>query len=78
MKTGKKLPEKTLTELRKELGLTLAQVGDRVGLNRSNVSRFEHRTDHTSASLRSYVEALGGTLEVYAVFPDKTVRIHRE
>ena len=78
MKTGKKTPEKTLAELRKELGLTQTQVGDRVGLKRSNVSRFERRIDHTSASLRSYVEALGGTLEVYAVFPNKTVRIHRD
>lgn len=75
MKTESDSLEKTLVELRKELGLTQTQVGDRVGLKRCNVSRFERNGDHKTWTLRSYIEALGGTLEVSAVFAGKTIRI---
>jgi len=48
-----------------------------------NVSRLEGRSDVYLSTLRSYVEALGGHLEIAAVFPDERVAIavgpeHRE
>lgn len=35
----------------------------------------ERRADMYVSSLRSYIEALGGELEILARFPDGTVRI---
>jgi hypothetical protein len=44
-------------------------------MSQAEVSRFESREDHLLSSLRRYVEALGGTLEVWAVFDDRKVRL---
>jgi len=41
----------------------------------SGVSRIEHQTDLYLSTLRSYIEAMGGSLEVSAVFPDGKVLI---
>jgi hypothetical protein len=39
------------------------------------VSRIEHREDLQISTLRRYIEALGGELELTARFADQTVRI---
>ena len=36
----------------------------------SEISRIENRTDVYVSTLASYVEAMGGRLEIRAVFPD--------
>jgi hypothetical protein len=36
---------------------------------------LEHKEDLYLSTLRDYVEALGGRLEIYAVFPDQTVSL---
>jgi hypothetical protein len=36
---------------------------------------MEQRTDMYLSTLRSYVEAMGGALEIRAVFPDGDVKI---
>ena len=46
------------------------------GIGQAEVSRTERRDDHLLSTLRAYVEALGGKLEVIAVFEDKQVRLH--
>ena len=43
--------------------------------NESNVSRVERGQDVYLSTLRSYVEALGGRLELTAVFPDQTITL---
>jgi hypothetical protein len=45
------------------------------GMDQRNISKLEKRTDMFLSTLRSYVEALGGSLEIRAVFPDGEVRI---
>ena len=41
----------------------------------SEVSKAERRDDHLLSTLRRYIEALGGELEVVARFGDKSVRL---
>jgi len=44
-------------------------------VNQSEVSKIEHRTDVYISTLAEYVEALGGRLEIRAVFRDREMRI---
>ncbi len=61
----------TLAELRGEVGLTQRDVAKTLGQSRANVSRIEHEEDLYLSTLREYVEALGGKLQISAVFPDQ-------
>ena len=67
--------EMNLPELRKALGKTQLDVSDAAEMAQAKVSEFERRDDHVLSVLRRYVEALGGKLEVSAVFDDKRVRL---
>lgn len=61
--------EYTLAELRKHQRMTQAQLAETLGIRQASVSRIEH-TDPSGAqlaTLRSYIEALGGKLEIAAV-----------
>lgn len=64
-----------LGELRKERGVTQADVAEMLQHSQANVSRIERERDVYLSTLRSYVEALGGELELLAVFDDETIRI---
>lgn len=66
----------SLQELRKLSGKTQAEVADLLGKTQSELSRLERRDDHLLSSLRRFVEALGGELEVVARFGDKCVKLH--
>jgi predicted transcriptional regulator len=44
-------------------------------MSQSEVARFEKRDDHRISTLRRIVEALGGELEIRAVFKGRTVRL---
>lgn len=61
----------TLKELRQETGLTQARVSQILEMPQSNVSRLEQNSDMLLSTLRNYVEALGGTLNLTVEFPDK-------
>src|SRR5919112_1000464 len=64
-----------LAELRGQRGITQQNVAGRLGVTQANVSRIEHEEDLYLSTLRSYVAALGGELEVNAVFPDGKVAL---
>ena len=64
-----------LEELRKALQMTQAKLAQSLGVNQGEVSKIEHRTDLYLSTLSEYVEAMGGRLEIRAVFPDREVRI---
>jgi DNA-binding XRE family transcriptional regulator len=64
-----------LGELRSELGVTQVEMARQLDVTQANVSRIEHEEDLYLSTLRSYVEALGGELELRAVFPDRTVQL---
>jgi len=61
----------TLQELRKIAGLTQASLSEDLQMPQSNVSRLEKSSDMLLSTLRSYVEALGGTLNLTVELPDK-------
>jgi hypothetical protein len=46
-----------------------------LGINQATISKLERRTDMYLSSLRRFVEAMGGELEITATFPDGRVRI---
>jgi transcriptional regulator with XRE-family HTH domain len=64
-----------LEEVRKARRMTQAQLADTLGVNQGEVSKIEHRTDIYLSTLAGYVEALGGKLEIRAVFPNREMRI---
>lgn len=64
-----------LDELRKARQMTQVKLAQSLGVNQGEVSKIEHRTDLYLSTLSDYVEALGGRLEIRAVFPDREVRI---
>jgi predicted transcriptional regulator len=69
------LEELTLKDLRRELSLTQVEVGRALAMTQPELSRLESRSDHLTSTLRRYVEALGGELEVTAVFGDRRVKL---
>jgi DNA-binding Xre family transcriptional regulator len=64
-----------LAELRQARQATQRELADALEMTQANVSRIEHEDDIYLSTLRRYVEALGGQLEVHAVFPDETVKV---
>lgn len=64
-----------LDALRKAREMTQLQLSEVLGVHQSEVSKIEHRSDICVSTLVDYVEALGGHLEIRAVFPDRQVRI---
>jgi DNA-binding XRE family transcriptional regulator len=62
-----KLP---LKELRQARALTQDRIAELLQVNQGAVSKLEKRTDMYLSTLRSYIEAMGGTLDIRAVFPD--------
>ncbi|MEO8292764.1 MAG: XRE family transcriptional regulator [Actinomycetota bacterium] len=62
-----------LAELREERGLIQQKLADHMRVTQANISRVEHQDDLYLSTLRGYVEALGGRLEIRAVFDDQAV-----
>lgn len=69
------MQEMPLYELRQARQLSQEQLARELHVKQANVSKIEHRTDVYISTLRSYVEAMGGELEITAKFPQGTVKI---
>jgi len=69
------LAELRLREVRAACELTQQQLAERLHIDQPNVSRLERRSDVHVSTLADYITALGGRLELLAVFPEGTVRI---
>jgi DNA-binding XRE family transcriptional regulator len=78
--------EMTLRDLRRALDRTQVWLARELGVKQETVSRLEKRSDMLLSTLRGYVEAMGGELELIATFPDRlpvrlktlaTVRAHK-
>lgn len=59
-----------LAEVRKQLGITQARLADDLEVSQANISRIEKERDLKLSTIDGYVAALGGRLELRAVFPD--------
>jgi DNA-binding XRE family transcriptional regulator len=64
-----------LDQLRKAQEMTQLELAGILGVNQGEVSKIEHRSDICVSTLADYVEALGGRLEIRAVFKDREIRI---
>jgi len=60
----------SLRELRKARRLSQKSVAEKLRTNQAGVSKIEKRADLMLSTLRGYVEAAGGRLELVARFPD--------
>ena len=63
---------RTLQELRKAREMTQSRLAEILGVTQDNVSRIEKRSDVLLSTLRSYVEAMGGELDLVVTFPGGT------
>lgn len=68
-----KLAAQRLSGMRERRSMTQREVADALAVSQANVSRIEHEDDLYLSTLRAYVEALGGTLDINARFPDGEV-----
>jgi hypothetical protein len=50
--------------------MTQNRLAELLHVNQGTVSKMEKRTDMSLSTLRSYIEAMGGTLDIRAIFPD--------
>jgi transcriptional regulator with XRE-family HTH domain len=64
-----------LAEIREHRGLTQVDVARVMQTSQASVSKLERREDLYLSTLRGFVEALGGQLELSAVFPEGRIAI---
>jgi hypothetical protein len=69
------IEEMTLQQLRQGLSKTQDDVARAAEMTQSELSRLESRADHRISTLRRYVEALGGELEITAIFGGRRVKL---
>jgi transcriptional regulator with XRE-family HTH domain len=63
--------EKSLRDLRRARTLTQKRMAKKLGIGQESVSKLESRSDMMLSTLRNYVEAMGGRLNLIAEFPDR-------
>lgn len=76
-KTEELLGRLPLYQLRQARSLSQHELADILHVQQGSISKLERRTDMYLSTLRRFIEAMGGTLEVTARFPDGIVRIER-
>jgi transcriptional regulator with XRE-family HTH domain len=64
------LQRMALDELRNAKKLTQADLAEMLDVPQSSVSRIEQRADMYLSTLRNYIHAMGGVLQIQAIFPD--------
>ncbi len=65
----------TLHERRERVGATQEELAHALDVSQTTVCDLEHKRDVYLSTIDSYVEALGGKLELCAIFPDQTIRL---
>ena len=61
----------TLQQLRKAKELTQVQLAETLGIRQATIAKMEKRSDLMISTLRSYVEAMGGRLNLIVEFPGR-------
>ncbi|WP_163836089.1 XRE family transcriptional regulator [Spartinivicinus ruber] len=69
-KAAELLTEMTLAELRQSKDITQTELAEALSTTQPNIANVEKRSDVYLSTLRNYLHALGGELEVVARFPD--------
>ena len=74
-KADQMIRDMALAELREAHALTQVQFAKLLGVEQAAVSKMERRTDMYISTLQTAIKAMGGDLEIRAIFPDGVVRI---
>lgn len=74
-KADQMIRDMALDELRAARELTQTQLAKLMGVEQAAVSKMERRTDMYISTLQTAIKAMGGDLEIRAVFPNGTIRI---
>ena len=61
----------TLKDLRQAVACTQQDLAESLGVGQDTISRIERRSDLLLSTLRRYVNAMGGELELVARFPNR-------
>jgi len=69
------IEEMPLAELRQARHFTQEQIASSMKIKQASVSKMEGQTDMYISTLRKYIKAMGGELEIVAKFPEGNVLI---
>ncbi len=61
----------TLKDLRQAVQRTQEELASSLGVGQDTISRLEQRSDMLISTLKRYVRAMGGELDLVARFPDR-------
>jgi transcriptional regulator with XRE-family HTH domain len=61
----------TLKDLRQAVKRTQEELASSLGVGQDTISRLEQRSDMLISTLKRYVEAMGGELDLVARFPNR-------
>ena len=73
----KMIEEMALDELREARRLTQEHLAELLHVNQAAISKVERRADMYVSTLGKIIKAMGGELEIRAVFPEGQVRINQ-
>ena len=74
---AKMIDEMALDELREARDLTQEQLARLLHVNQAAVSKMERRADMYITTLQGVIKAMGGRLEIRAIFPNGVVSINQ-
>ena len=74
-RVAKRMEAYRLGEVRQARKLTQAALAAKMGTDQGSISRMEQQGEFFVSTLRSYIEATGGRLEMQAVYPDHTLTL---
>ncbi|WP_116812610.1 helix-turn-helix domain-containing protein [Steroidobacter cummioxidans] len=63
--------ELSLQDLRKAMNRTQVELARTLNVGQDTVSRYEQRSDMLLSTLKDYIEAMGGELDLVARFPNR-------
>ena len=69
--------EMALAEVRKAMSLTQTDLAEMLHIKQAAIARLENRTDMYISSLRKYIVAMGGELDIIARFLEGDVHIQK-
>ena len=70
------LLEMGLQELRKSRHMTQVELATVLKIDQAAVSKTEGRSDMYVSTLREYIRAMGGDLQLVAKFPDAEIKLN--
>lgn len=76
-KANRMIREMALDELRQARQMTQEQLAAQLKVRQPAIAKLERRADMYLSTLRSVIKAMGGELDVRAIFPDGSIRIKK-